>query len=167
MARAIANKKPDLVADRGDRRARTGDYWLDTFFPYRLYRASEKLQLRLQTRLRALRLNPSQWRVISVLKSFGALSIGEIVEATLMEQPTISRVVSRLEKLGLATRRPSARDSRMALISLTPAGAEIFRQIVPAALRHQDQALTGMGRREIARLVAALERIERNIEAHD
>jgi DNA-binding MarR family transcriptional regulator len=166
MARAIVNKRA-ATADRGERRARTGDYWLDTFFPYRLYRASKKLQLRLQTRLRTMRMSPSQWRVLSVLKSYGALSIGEIVEATLMEQPTISRVVSRLEKHGLVTRRASTRDSRMALISLTLIGAEVFKQIIPAALRHQEQALAGIGRKEIARLVATLEKIEKNIELHD
>jgi len=123
--------------------------------------------LRLQSRLRAMRTNPSQWRVLSVLKSYGALSIGEIVEATLMEQPTISRVVSRLEKNGLVTRRASTRDSRMALISLTATGTEVFKQIIPTALRHQEQALSGIGRKEIARLVATLEKIERNIESHE
>jgi DNA-binding MarR family transcriptional regulator len=167
MARAIVNKGAAVAADRGDRRIRTGDLWLDSFFPYRLYRASKKLQLRLQTRLRAMRMSPSQWRVISVLKAYGALSIGEIVEATLMEQPTISRVVSRLEKNGLVTRRPSTRDSRMALISLTTPGVEMFKQIIPAALRHQELALSGIGRKEIALVVATLERIEQNIESSD
>src|SRR4030081_165550 len=114
MARAIHNKGAPVATDRSDRRARTGDLWLDSFFPYRLYRASKKLQLRLHARLRALRMSSSQWRVISVLKAYGALSIGEIVEATLMEQPTISRVVSRLEENGLVTRRPTNRDFRLA-----------------------------------------------------
>jgi MarR family transcriptional regulator, organic hydroperoxide resistance regulator len=166
MARAVVSKGV-VATDRGDRRARTGDLWLDDFFPYRLYRASKKLQMRLQTRLRAMRMSPSQWSVISVLKAYGALSIGEIVTATLMEQPTISRVVSRLEKHGLVTRRPSSRDSRMALISLTAPGIEVFKQIIPAALRHQELALNGIGRREIAQLVAALEKIEENIEASE
>jgi DNA-binding MarR family transcriptional regulator len=167
MARAIHNKGAPVATDRSDRRARTGDLWLDGFFPYRLYRASKKLQLRLQTRLRALRMSSSQWRVISVLKAYGALSIGEIVEATLMEQPTISRVVARLEKNDLVTRRPSTRDSRMALISLTASGVEVFKQIIPAALRHQELALNGIGRKEIAQVVATLEKIEENIEASE
>jgi DNA-binding MarR family transcriptional regulator len=167
MARAILNKGTAVATDRGDRRIRTGDLWLDSFFPYRLYRASVKLQLRLQARLRTLRMSSSQWRVIGVLKAYGALSIGEIVEATLMEQPTISRVVSRLEKSGLVTRRPSTRDSRMALISLTNSGLEVFRQIIPAAMRHQELALEGIGRKEIAQLIATLEKIEDNIESSD
>ena len=166
MARALVNKGA-VTTERGDRRVRTGDLWLDSFFPYRLYRASKKLQVRLQTRLRAQRVNPSQWHVIGVLKAYGALSIGEIVDATLMEQPTVSRVVARLEKSGLVSRRASTRDSRMALISLTAPGIEVFKQIVPAALRHQDIALDGIGRKEIAQGSATLEKLEENIEASD
>jgi DNA-binding MarR family transcriptional regulator len=166
MARSLVNKGP-VASDRGDRRVRTGDLWLDSFFPYRLYRASKKLQLRLQTRLRAQRMSPSQWQVISVLKAYGAMSIGEIVDATLMEQPTVSRVVARLEKNSLVSRRASTRDSRMALISLTAAGDEVFKQIVPAALRHQDLALTGVARKEVAQVIATLEKIEENIESTD
>jgi DNA-binding MarR family transcriptional regulator len=166
MARALVNKGA-VATDRSDRRVRTGDLWLDSYFPYRLYRASKKLQLRLQARLRAQRMNESQWHVIAVLKAYGALSIGEIVDATLMEQPTVSRVVARLEKNGLVSRRASTRDSRMALISLTAPGTEVFKQIVPAALRHQDLALDGINRKEIAQVLAALEKIEDNIEASD
>lgn len=84
-----------------------------------------------------------------------------------MEQPTISRVVARLERDGRVKRRLSVRDSRMVLISLTAAGVEAFNRIIPAALRHQDEALHGIGRRQIALLVATLEKIERNVEAHD
>lgn len=166
MGRAVIEKRA-VAADRGERRAKTGDNWLDGFVPYRLYRASRKLSARLQNRLRAMRMSTSQWRVLGVLKAYGALSIGEIVEAALMEQPTVSRVVIRLEKAGHVARRAAARDSRMMLISLTAAGVEAFNQIVPAALRQEEKALQGIGRKEISLLVATLERIESNIEAQD
>ncbi len=65
MARAITKKEAAVATQRSDRRTRTGDQWLDNYFPYRLYRASKKLQLRLHSRLRAMRMSSSQWRVIS------------------------------------------------------------------------------------------------------
>lgn len=166
MARA-AITKGTATASPSERRAGTGDRWLDSFIPYHLYRVTNKLSLRLRNRLRAMRMSSSQWRVLSGLKALGALNITEIVEVTLMEQPTISRVVARLEKGGLVARRLCARDSRMALISLTDAGVEMFKKIIPTALRHQDEALRGIGRKEIAQLVATLEKIERNIESQD
>lgn len=167
MARALINKEATGRRRTERRRGTAGNRWLDGFIPYRLYRVTKKLGARLQNRLRTLHISPSQWRVLSVLKAFGDLSIGEIVDATLMEQPTISRVVARLERDGRVKRRLSVRDSRMVLISLTTAGVEAFNKIIPAALRHQDEALHGIGRREIALLVATLEKIERNVEAHD
>src|SRR4051812_50132402 len=106
MARAITKKEAPVATERSDRRTRTGDQWLDSYFPYLLYRASEKLQLRLHSRLRALRMSSSQWRGISVLKAYGALSIGEIGGATLIGQATIHRGGARLGKKDL--RAPGA-----------------------------------------------------------
>jgi MarR family transcriptional regulator, organic hydroperoxide resistance regulator len=162
MARAVVNKDA-VPANRTERRAQTGNLWLDTYVPYRLYRVAEKLGRRLQSRLRPTRIRPPQWRVLSVIRAYGALSVSEIVDATLMEQPTISRVVAKLEKDGLATRRLSTRDSRMTLISLTNAGLDLFKQIAPAAVSHQEEALQGIGHKEIAQLLTLLDKIEKNV----
>jgi MarR family transcriptional regulator, organic hydroperoxide resistance regulator len=143
----------------------SGDRWLDDFIPYQLYRVTNKLNARLLNRLRKMRINPSQWRVLSVLRAQGPTSINEIVEATIIAQPTVSRVVARLERAGKVTRRPSARDSRVVEISLTPDGVEAFNQIVPTALRHQELAFRDISPRDVAQLVATLKRIESNIEA--
>jgi DNA-binding MarR family transcriptional regulator len=142
-----------------------GDQWLDDFIPYQLYRVTNKLNARLLTRLRAMRINPSQWRVLSVLKANGAMSINDIVAATIIAQPTVSRVVVRLERAGKVARRAAPHDSRVTQISLTPEGVAAFKQIVPAALRHQNLAFRGISRKDIAQLVSTLMRIERNIES--
>jgi MarR family transcriptional regulator, organic hydroperoxide resistance regulator len=140
------------------------DRWLDTFVPYHLYRVTNKLNARLLKRLKALRINTSQWRVLSVLRAYGPLSIGAIVEATLLEQPTASRVIAQLERLGHVTRRLSDQDSRVAQISITAAGMEAFSSIVPAALKHQTIAFHNVSSKEIAMLVDILKRVEHNIE---
>jgi DNA-binding MarR family transcriptional regulator len=149
----------------GRKAAPAGDQWLDEFIPSQLYRVTNKLNARLLTRLRSMRINPSQWRVLSVLKANGAMSINDIVAATIIAQPTVSRVVARLERAGKITRRAAAHDSRVVEISLTPEGVAAFKQIVPAALRHQDLAFHGISSKDIAHLVRTLMRIERNIES--
>lgn len=169
-----------LRAGRGDKERRTprarqqqagqgdaADRWLDDFLPYRLYRASAKLNGKLLTRLRMLRINPSRWRVLSVLKAYGPLSIGEIAEATLTEQPTISRIVAQLEKEGRVVRRLSPTDSRVAQISITQEGIDAFNQIAPTALRHEQLAIRDISRKDIARLIAVLNKIESNIQESD
>lgn len=145
---------------------RQGDGWLQHYIPYLLYRATNKLNSRLLTRLRQMKINPSQWRVLSVLKAYGTLSVSEIVEYTLMEQPTVSRVVAQLEQEGRVIRAASTADSRVTRVSLTDAGIEAFNAIIPAALRHQELALQQLTPEEIKTLTEILSKIERNIELY-
>ena len=154
---------------RGKRAASViqGNGWLDDFVPYQLYRVTNKLNARLLKRLKSMRINSSQWRVLSVLRAYGPMSIGGIVETTLMEQPTTSRVVAQLEREGHVGRRLSDRDSRVAEIWITAAGLQAFEHIVPAALKHQSLAFQNVSAKETAQLVATLRKIEKNIAPDD
>src|SRR4051812_37187826 len=155
-----------LAANRcGGRRmadaVEAGDNWIEEFVPYRLYRVTNRLNAKLLGKLKSLRINPSQWRVLSVLKAYGKLNIGAIVDLTLMEQPTVSRVVAQLEGKGRVSRRPSSDDARVTEVSLTPKGVEAFNQIVPTALRHQELAFQGFTAAETVSLVRLLAKIEK------
>lgn len=143
-----------------------GNNWLDDYLPYQLYRVTNRLNQRLQARLRSQGIKPSRWRVMSVLRSRGTLTIGKIAEHTLMEQPTVSRVITQLEKEGLAARQVSAGDSRATEVSLTPAGALKLDAIVTTAHHHQQEALAGLSSSELDALRALLGRIEQNIDLH-
>jgi len=166
-------RTPRGAAAAGSRRAQRaepfikGNGWLDDFVPYQLYRVTNKLNARLLKRLKTMRINSSQWRVLSVLRAYGPLSIGRIVETTLMEQPTTSRVVAQLERVGHVKRRLHDLDSRVVEISITSAGLQAFEGIVPAALKHQSLAFQNVSAKETAQLVATLQKIEKNIAPDD
>lgn len=145
-------------------RAQAGNQWLADYIPYQLYRVSHKLSARLLNRLKATKLSPSKWRVLSMIRSRGTLTLSDIVEHTLMRQPTVSRVVTRLENEGQLTRRPSREDSRMVRVSLTEKGMKTFADVVPTALHHQEIAIRGIPKRDLDTLVRVLKRIERNVE---
>jgi len=142
-----------------------GDKWLRTFVPYLLYRTSNQLNQRIRARLRKSDVNLARWRVLAVLRAYGKLNLGRIVELTVMEQPSISRIVTQLEREGLARRKISTEDSRVVYVSLTTAGEKAFKEIYPTAQRHQERALSGFSRKEIDTLTGYLRRIQDNIEA--
>lgn len=144
-----------------------GDGWMDDYLPYRLYRVTNRLNVRLQGRLKAIGINLSQWRVLSVLRSYGTLSISGIVDYTLMEQPTVSRVVVQLEHDDMVSRCVSAGDSRMSDITLTAKGAEAFDAIRQSAYRHEKLALEGLDESTLRALRETLQRIERNIDLYE
>jgi DNA-binding MarR family transcriptional regulator len=166
-SREVKAGRKRTVAARQPGAAVKPDNWLDTYVPYHLYRVTNKLNARLLKRLKTRRINSSQWRVLSVLRAYGSLSITRIVQATLLEQPTTSRVVAQLERLGHVWRRPSELDSRVTEISITPAGLEAFGGIVPSALKHQTLAFQDISPRKMALLMAVLQQIEHNITRDD
>ena len=89
-----------------------GDHWLGKFVPYLIYRITNQLNRGLRKRLKRSGINIARWRVLAVLKDNGNMNIGQIVERTLIEQPTVSRIVDQLEREGLALREISDEDSR-------------------------------------------------------
>ena len=60
---AATKSKPAGRKDAFDK----GDGWMDDYLPYQLYRVTNRLNVRLQGRLKAIGINLSQWRVLSVL----------------------------------------------------------------------------------------------------
>ena len=153
------------MADSGP--SETGDNWIEGFVPYRLYRVTNRLNAKLLSKLKSIRINPSQWRVLSVLKAYGTLNIGAIADLTLMEQPTVSRVVAQLEAKGGLSRKASSEDARVTEVALTAKGVDAFNQIIPTALRHQELAFEGFTAKEMATLTRLLAKVEKNIEAYD
>lgn len=149
--------------DMTDETQADGNGWLGDFLPYQIYRVSSLMNIRLSGRLKASGINLSQWRVLSVLRSQGQMSMSQIVDRTLMEQPTISRVISQLHNDGMVEREISPEDSRVALVSLSERGRELFDEIAVSAVRHQKIALDGVSKADIAALRRALSQIEANI----
>ena len=68
---------------------------------------------------------PTGWSRLNVLN-----------EALLISQPSLSRMVERLEAKGLLQRRPAEQDQRGIELSLTEAGRELQRAIGREHVRH-------------------------------
>ena len=75
----------------------------------------------------------------------GSQTISGLAEREGIAQPTLTRMVERLETEGLVRRRRSAQDGRVVIVDLTPAGtAELaaLRERYLAALRERLAGLT-------------------------
>ena len=141
----------------------TGDGWLDNYLPYLMYRVSIRLNARLPYRLRALDLNLPEWRILSVLRSYGGLSAAGIAAHSLMEQPVVNRVIAQLVQDGMVSKARASLNNGEIEIRLTPKADETFNEIFPAAQRHQALALNGFEAKEIQAFRATMDKIERNI----
>jgi len=143
----------------------TGSNWLESYVPYLFYKITGQHNRNLRKRLKKTGINIARWRVLSVLQDHGRMNISEIVERTIIEQPTVSRIVDQLEREGLAVRETSDHDSRFVEVMLSSAGEAAFEEIYPSALKHQAQALQGFTDEETELLTGFLERIQSNISS--
>ncbi len=71
-------------------------------------------------------------------------------------QPSMTALVSTLERSGLVERRDDPADKRVALVALTPAGAELLRSRRRSGAEALEQLIDKLPADEAAALVAAI-----------
>lgn len=91
----------------------------------------------------------------------GPLTLGELADIERVAQPTISRVVAKLEADGLVERRPDDRDRRVVLVVTTAAGADLLEVARSRKVRWIEDRLAQLTDDERDRVLAALPALER------
>lgn len=93
----------------------------------RLHSAAIHLLRRLRVRDRESGIGPAQLSALSVLVFGGPRSLGELAAAEQVRPPTMSRIVSGLERAGLLKRHATEDGRRMRLVA-TAKGGKILRE---------------------------------------
>jgi len=142
---------------------------LQSFLPYRMYRlaaqmaqAGNKLSdLLAET---GVPIKEREWRVISVLGSYGGLTNGAVAETLKTDAGTISRAVKVLKELGFIDTRTSKRDRRRVLIYLTEKGAEFHDRITPKRMETGELIDSGLTFEEREQLHHLLNKLDRHLQ---
>lgn len=71
-------------------------------------------------------LTEQQWRVIRILRQQGELESHQLANLACILKPSMTGVLSRLERDGVVRRRKSTEDQRRVLVSLTGQGQQCF-----------------------------------------
>jgi DNA-binding MarR family transcriptional regulator len=114
------------------------------YVPYLLRRIADTLIERFTTGLKPYDVTLPMWRILAVLHRRGATRFGVLARQTLMEPPTLSRLVIELLAKGLITRTSSEVDARGVLISPTKRGLNLIEQLTPHAFEIERQTLAGL-----------------------
>lgn len=139
---------------------------LDDYLPYLVNRVGVALVAHFaKETLGARGLSVEMWRVLAVLSSRGARRHADLAAMTSIDISTLSRMVSRLARLGLVARTPSASDSRAVTVGLTAKGEATVATLIPIALAYERTAKAGIPTRELAALKRALRRMYANLTA--
>jgi len=88
---------------------------------------------------------PSEWRVLATLASGEPTSIGRLAEIVVMKQPTVTRVLDRMEATGHVKRVAHDADRRITLVTITERGEQLTRKLIPLAREHEARVLAPLG----------------------
>jgi DNA-binding MarR family transcriptional regulator len=108
----------------------------------------------------ALSVGPARLSALSVLLS-GPKTMSELAEAEQVRLPTMTRIVSGLEGMGLARRVPHPTDRRSVRVEMTRAGAETIGRGRTLRVERLERSLRALDDAELARIEAALDVLER------
>ena len=112
-----------------------------SFLPDLLARASHILTQGFAQELRGRGTSLPVWRVLAVLLASPGRTVGDLAEACLLQQPTMTKLLDRMVRDGLVTRSQDARDRRVLRVALTPDGRAKAAELVAAAERYEAQVL--------------------------
>lgn len=70
-----------------------------------------------------------QWRIVRLLSQHGTLDFQELSQQTSILRPSLTGILTRLEKLELVMRLKPASDQRRVFLKLTENGLQLFERI--------------------------------------
>ncbi|MDF3827155.1 MULTISPECIES: MarR family winged helix-turn-helix transcriptional regulator [unclassified Pseudocitrobacter] len=101
-----------------------------------------------------------EWRVLSVLEGNGPTSVSELALKTVSKQPTITRLLHRLEKQQQVERcEVDGGDRRLSLVNVTESGRKLVEALNGEAARFEAQVLELLGHERSQALKATLQTI--------
>jgi DNA-binding MarR family transcriptional regulator len=107
-------------------------------------------------------LTPEQWVLLDHLYKTGASSQTDLANGTFKDAPTVSRIIDKLAKKGLAARTRFPNDRRRYQVALTEKGEAIHEQLLPKVEALRVQAWGGLSENDYADLTRILDRIRDN-----
>ncbi len=109
--------------------------FVDDYLLALLARASHAASSGFHARLKARGVAVPVWRVLATLDGAAeGVTVGELAETCLMQQPTMSKLLDRMAAEGLVTRH---REGRLMRIRATQAGAALAADLVEEARAHE------------------------------
>lgn len=122
----------------------------------KLHSAAIHLLRRLRVRDRESGIGPAQLSALSVLVFGGPRSLGELADAEQVRPPTMSRIVSGLQKAGLV-KREATEDGRRVRLVATQKGTKILWEGRKRRVESLANALAALGEAERGHLRALAE----------
>jgi DNA-binding MarR family transcriptional regulator len=138
---------------------------LDDFLPYLVNRVGMIVAEQFgDESLAEHRLSIAMWRIMAVLASTGGQRQIDLADLTSIDASTLSRIVTRLVRMGLVARTRSVSSNREVVVSLSAKGGALTARLIPLAYEFEADAIAGLPPEELAVLKRCLRRMYANMK---
>jgi DNA-binding MarR family transcriptional regulator len=136
---------------------------LGNYLPYLLNRVGFAMVTSFTVTIAPHGLSIDMWRVLAALSNNGGQRQVDLAGMTSIDVSTMSRLVTRLVRMGLATRSRSKKSSREVGVALSPKGRALVAQLIPVALELERTASAGIAAKDMAVVKRTLRKIYGNM----
>ncbi|MDH4846217.1 MULTISPECIES: homoprotocatechuate degradation operon regulator HpaR [Pseudomonas] len=106
-------------------------------------------------------LTEQQWRVIRILSQQGELESHQLAQLACILKPSMTGVLSRLERDGLVLRNKSSQDQRRVFVSLTEVGERCYTSMREGMERNYQKIQSQFGEAKLQQLMDLLNELKR------
>ena len=125
--------------------------------PRLLLQAREAVMAHTRPALREHDLSDQQWRVLRVLGEHGTVETGRVAREAFILGPSLTGVLSRMERDGLIGRERDPADQRRTVVKATGKGKLLVRKLSVIIEAHYQQMETVLGKQKLAQLYVLLD----------
>ncbi|MER5643656.1 MarR family transcriptional regulator [Streptosporangium sp. NPDC002524] len=130
---------------------------------YALAEVTRAHRAEMQRRMAELGLHLGQELLVVDLHHNPGTTQADLVQRIGIEQPTIAKAITRMERAGFVERAPDPGDRRVTRLRLTERGESVVDAVVAAWARVESRASAGLGEADAARLIRLLHTVRDNL----
>jgi DNA-binding MarR family transcriptional regulator len=109
-------------------------------------------------------LSPSLTSALATIERHGPLTPSEVAEIERVKRPSATRIVAKLEKVGLVDRAADPTDGRVSLVTANRAGRSLLRRLRTRKNAYLARRMRNLDPADVAALERAAEVLERMLE---
>ena len=127
--------------------------------PRLLLQARESVMAHTRPSLRQHALSDQQWRVLRVLGEHGTVDTGRVAREAFILGPSLTGVLSRMERDGLILRERDPVDQRKSVVRASAKGKALVKRLSKTIEAHYESMEAVLGKQKLAELYALLDAV--------
>ncbi len=127
--------------------------------PRLLLQARESVMAHTRPQLREHALSDQQWRVLRVLGEHGVVETGKVAREAFILGPSLTGVLTRMERDGLIRRARDPADQRRTVVEATDKGLQLVAALSQSIEAHYAWMEQSLGKQQLAQLYELLDKV--------